>query len=102
MTVFIPKISNAEQRLAKSLKLAGINFKQQVCIRQYCLDFLIANKLVVEISGVYHSNPEMRKKDLKKLEFLESMQFKVLDIPAEQIKTENQDWIDLIKAQLKG
>jgi very-short-patch-repair endonuclease len=63
------KMSDAEHLLAKELKRLGVPFKQQIPVAGYIVDFVIGDKLVVEIEGLQHlTNPEKEVTRLKSIE----------------------------------
>jgi very-short-patch-repair endonuclease len=63
------KMSDAEHLLAKELKRLGVPFKQQIPVAGYIVDFVIGDKLVVEIEGLQHlTNPEKEVIRLKSIE----------------------------------
>ena len=62
-------MSDAEHLLARELKRCSIPFKQQVSIAGYIVDFLIGDRLVVEVEGLQHfTNPEKEVSRLKAIE----------------------------------
>jgi very-short-patch-repair endonuclease len=63
------KMSDAEHLLAMELKRLGVPFKQQIPVAGYVVDFVIGDKLVVEIEGLQHlTNPEKEVARLKSIE----------------------------------
>jgi very-short-patch-repair endonuclease len=69
------KMSDAEHLLAKELKRLGVPFKQQIPVAGYIVDFVIGDKLVVEIEGLQHlTNPE---KEVIRLKSIEQMGYEV-------------------------
>lgn len=72
----------AEDRLWTSLRnkqLANQKFRRQVSIGQYIVDFYSPkNRLVIEVDGGIHRDPEVKTNDISRQEFLESLDLKVL------------------------
>ena len=61
----------------------GITLDLQVAVERYRLDFLVNQRLVVEIDGAaYHSSPEAVAHDRKRDAFLRDEGYEVLRIPA--------------------
>ena len=62
-------ISVQEKMLARELRRLGVPFRQQVPIAGYLVDFLVGEKVVVEVEGLQHYlNPEKEVRRLKKIE----------------------------------
>ncbi len=62
-------ISVQEKMLARELRRLGVPFRQQVPIAGYLVDFLVGEKVVVEVEGLQHYlNPEKEVQRLKKIE----------------------------------
>jgi len=97
-------VSKAERRLAKCLKGAGISFKQQVSISRFTVDFLVEEKLVVEVEGgIYHDNPDRVKRDLTRQDILKAEGYEVLRIPSDIIDTKgkNKSVAELVRLELQ-
>jgi very-short-patch-repair endonuclease len=57
----------------------GYKFKRQVLIAPYIVDFLCAEaRVIVELDGIPHDNPEQRMHDERRDAFLRSQGFRVL------------------------
>ena len=98
------RVSKAEKRLAGCLKGANIEFKQQVPINRFTVDFLVEEKLVVEVEGgIYHDNPDRVKRDLIRQDILKAEGYEVLRIPSDIIDTKgkNKSVAELVKLQLQ-
>ena len=72
--------SRAEDILGKRLQSLRVQYVKQVRIGPYMADFLLPNKIVVEVEGVRHG--ERSERDLQRTNFLEKNGFFVLRIPA--------------------
>jgi len=77
----------------KGSQLAGRKFRRQHSIGKYVLDFYCpAEKLAVELDGVYHFTDEGIAHDNRKTEFLNNLGIRVLRLENETI-FENIDFI---------
>jgi len=72
--------SRAEHALGRLLQKSRVQHVKQVHIGPYMADFLLPNKIVVEVEGVRHG--ERSERDLQRTNFLEKNGFFVLRIPA--------------------
>jgi len=62
-------VSEQERVLARELRRLGVPFRQQVQIAGYVADFLVGERIVVEVEGTQHyRNPEREVQRLKKIE----------------------------------
>jgi very-short-patch-repair endonuclease len=62
-------ISMQEKVLANELRRLRVPFRQQVPIAGYLVDFLVGEKIVIEVEGIQHYlNPEREVQRLKKIE----------------------------------
>ncbi len=72
----------AENKLWSFLRgrqLGGFKFNRQEPIGSYFVDFACRKgKLVIEIDGPSHDEPDARKYDVRRTEFLESQGYRVL------------------------
>ena len=75
--------------MRQALEVAGIDYKQEVKIGPYYLDFLLPDMgIVIECDGVYwHNVPGVREKDRRKDKFLESRGYKVYRFEEDEIKS---------------
>ncbi|WP_019956301.1 endonuclease domain-containing protein [Yoonia vestfoldensis] len=84
-TAFLHSMISAFDLKPKNGLLSGEGLKLhlQVPVSSYRLDFLVDNRLVVEIDGAaYHSSPEAVERDKKRDSFLKEIGYEVLRIPA--------------------
>jgi len=72
--------SRAEHSFGKLLRNANVHYANHVRVGPYTVDFLLPNKIVVEVEGVYHEG--RKEKDMQRTNFLEQNGFFVLRIPA--------------------
>ncbi len=89
----------SELKLAKALKKAGIRFEREAPIKQFTVDFLIDEWLVVEVDGWSHLTSSSQERDRKRQKILESLGFSVVRIPAMDISHHGglKQWINKIK-----
>lgn len=81
------RISKEEKILAWYLNFRKVPFKQQVfLLRKYFVDFLVDNKLVVEVEGKWHRRKDVSERDIKKFTELRLAGYEVLRIPASLIR----------------
>ena len=81
--------TSIEKIMRQALEVAGIDYKQEVKIGPYYLDFLLPDMgIVIECDGVYwHNVPGVREKDRRKDKFLESRGYKVYRFEEDEIKS---------------
>jgi very-short-patch-repair endonuclease len=72
--------SSAEHSFGKLLKRSNVHYADHVRVGPYTVDFLLPQKMVVEVEGIYHEDRGMR--DAQRTDFLEKNGFYVLRIPA--------------------
>ena len=66
------------QRL-RGRQLAGVKFRRQVPIGPYIVDFAcLSKKIIIELDGSQHAEPEHSRRDVKRDLFLEEQGFRVL------------------------
>jgi very-short-patch-repair endonuclease len=94
-------MSGTERRVWYRLRrrnLAGYKFRRQVPIGPYFADFAcMPGRLVVEIDGELHDDPE---RDQRKTDYLETRGWKVLRIPASATDHGLDEVIETISWQL--
>lgn len=79
----------------------GITLDLQVGVEFYRLDFLVNERLVVEIDGAkYHSSPEAMERDQRRDAFLRDRGYEVLRIPAKYPLYIPGEAIDRVRAVL--
>ena len=86
--------------LKKMGKQLGIEFKRQVPVDRYILDFLAPSvKLVIEVDGACHSL--RRTADARRDRVLQRLGYRVLRIDAELVRCNLADAVALIVAALR-
>ena len=94
-------MSGTERRVWYRLRrrnLAGFKFRRQYPIGPYFADFAcLSARLVVEVDGALHEDPE---KDRRKTEYLESQGFRVLRVPASETDQNLDDVMESIWLKL--
>ena len=76
----------------------GLKLSMQVPVARYRLDFLVDDRLVVEVDGAaYHSSPEAIESDQKRDLFLSEKGFEVLRIPAKTTLYSAHEAVVLVK-----
>ncbi len=79
----------------------GIKFRRQHPIGDYIADFLcLTEKLVIEVDGAYHSEPQQQQEDLWRTEFLQDKGYKVIRFTNEEVNTNVKGVIRRIKEEL--
>ncbi len=72
----------AEKKLWSYLRgdqLNGINFRRQHAIGNYIVDFVsIKKKLIIELDGSHHLEPQQQEYDAKRTRYLESVGYRVV------------------------
>ena len=83
------KSTNAESRLWEQLrnrKLNGFKFRRQHPIQNYIADFYCCDKkLVIEVDGAYHHDPEIMENDLIRTKELNDLGVRVIRFTNEQV-----------------
>ncbi len=81
--------TSIEKIMRQALEKAGIEFRQEVKIGPYYLDFLLpSTQAVIECDGDYwHNVPGARRRDRKKDKFLASKGYKVYRFGEDEIKS---------------
>lgn len=81
----------------------GIRFRRQHPIGDYIADFLcVTEKLVIEVDGGYHSEPQQQQEDQWRTEYLQSKGYRVIRFTNEEIDTNVNDVIYKIKEELSN
>ena len=67
-------------------KLADFKFRRQHAINEFIVDFVcLPKKLIVEVDGGYHSNPEIIEADTQRAEILNELGYKVIRFTNEEV-----------------
>ena len=84
-------------------RLRGHKFKRQVPIAPYVVDFLCASvRLVVELDGPPHDDPERRERDTERDAWLTSQGFRVLRLPNDLVTASLPLATDRVTAALEA
>ncbi len=82
-------------------KQLWVKFNRQYIIADYIVDFVcLDRKLIVEVDGGYHSEYEQMEKDVHRTERLERLGFSVLRFSNEEVLTEIEDVLEVIRNEL--
>lgn len=93
-------MTDAESALWSFLKnsFSGVNFLRQHIIGDYIVDFLCRkNKLVIEVDGAYHSEPQQQKADEYRQHWLEQQGYIVLRFTNEEVLNDTENTLCRIK-----
>jgi very-short-patch-repair endonuclease len=87
----------------RQLRKDGYHFRRQSPFERYVLDFVCHDqKIVVELDGSQHGNPENEKRDAERDRFLLGHGYRTVRIPNWWVK-DDPDWVgDFIRKQLSG
>jgi very-short-patch-repair endonuclease len=98
--------TDAEQRLWKALRklsLEGSHFRRQVPIGSYVADFAcLSAKLIIEVDGSQHGEPEGLAKDAERTAWLRSQGFRVLRVWNNDVFSNLDGVLDAVYAELFG
>ena len=82
-------------------KQLGKSFKRQHIIGDYIADFVcLESGLIVELDGGYHQLPEQQMNDELRTEWLEKHGFRVIRFKNEELLTNIDHCLEIIKASL--
>ena len=96
MTVSETILWNALRGLA-----GGYRFRWQHPIGDYIVDFVcLKRKLVIEVDGGYHDQPQQQQEDQWRSDFLEKMGYMVLRFSNEEINNNLEEVLERIKKEL--
>lgn len=83
--------TKAEKLTYEMLADTGLPFQTQVPIRanghSYILDFLLWDKIVLEVDGKYHNTEEQKKRDNQREEILKKCGFQIVRLTNDEIKS---------------
>ena len=96
MTQSETKLWNALRKEIRSYK-----FRRQHPIGDYIADFIcLSYKLVIEVDGGYHNEPQQQQDDLWRTEYLTSKGYKVIRFKNEEVNANILEVIRRIKEEL--
>jgi very-short-patch-repair endonuclease len=88
-------------QLLRNRKLIGSKFRRQVPIGRYVADFYChERKLIVELDGGIHSDPDQQLHDQNRDTFLLSLGLRVLRIPNEELLHTPEKVLDKVRKSL--
>ena len=93
----------AEDKLWQRLRnnQLGSKVRRQHVIDGFIIDFAFLNeKLLIEVDGDYHNDPEQKKYDDSRSEFLQSLGYRILRIANDEVKNQLQGVIERIKTEV--
>jgi very-short-patch-repair endonuclease len=98
--------TGAEEQLWKALKampIAGSHFRRQVPVPPYVADFAcLAARLIIEIDGSQHAEPDGIARDVVRTKALEAQGFRVLRFWNSDVSGNLQPVLDAIYVALYG
>lgn len=87
----------AEKKLRKMLDKKGMPYKQHQFISGFEVDFLIKDKLVVEVDGYIHLKPEKARRDRIKNNLLMNLGYKLVRFTNLEIQNDVRNCINKLK-----
>ena len=88
-------------QLLRNRKLIGCKFRRQVPIGRYVADFFChERRLIVELDGGVHSDPDQQLHDQNRDTFLLSLGLRILRFSNEQVLGAPQEVLDQIRTAL--
>lgn len=97
--------TNAEAIMWKELRneKLGVKFRRQHIIDKYIPDFVcLENKLIVEIDGSIHNIPENIEADLGRTFELESLGYKIIRFPNDEVENSLEKVLNKIKSTIEA
>ena len=94
----------AEAKLWQELRASklGAKFRRQHPIEEYVVDFYcVKQKLIIEVDGGIHNQPEVKEKDRERQVLLKFYGNRFLRFPNEQVLNEIEQVLKTIKENLK-
>ncbi|MFA7446376.1 MAG: class I tRNA ligase family protein, partial [Flavobacteriaceae bacterium] len=83
--------------LLKGKQLEGYKFRRQHIIDNYIVDFVcLSRRLVVEIDGGYHNDPQVKENDKIREDFLKKIGYEVLRFSNDEVLQNIDDVLDKI------
>ena len=97
------EMTESERVLWEALRelKCGFRFRRQHPIGDYIADFVcLKKKLVIEVDGAYHNEPQQQEEDQLRTEFMEKMGYTIIRFKNEEINNNLSEVIKIIKEQL--
>ena len=87
-----------ERIVAEQLRYNHIPFEQSVVIGGREVDFVIADKIILEVDGILHKDPDIQKRDAKKSKMLSDIGYRIfLRYSAKELRESTNNLINLVK-----
>lgn len=100
------ELTPAEKKLWAYLrgnKLNGVSFRRQHAIGEYITDFVsIKKKLVIELDGGHHLEPQEKEYDAERTQYLESVGYKVIRFWNSQVEMDVEGVVRAIENVIKN
>ncbi len=88
-----------EKRLWEALRKTHLPFRRQAPIGRYIADFVCHQaRLIIEVDGFWHENPEARLRDAKRDAWLASQGYRVIRLRNQQVM---DDTLAIVEAILR-
>lgn len=89
--------------LLRDRRFAGFKFRKQVPLGDYVVDFVcFGSKLILELDGSQHAEPEQAKFDAERTQYLEAAGFRVARIWCGDLFKDREGAMELIWNALHG
>ena len=89
--------------LLRDRRLSGYKFRRQVPLGDYVVDFAsYGSKLVFELDGSQHAEPEQAAFDVKRTAYLEAAGFRVVRVWTSELFCEREAVFETILNALEG
>ena len=90
----------AERMLWAALRKLGANYRRQVPIGRFIVDFAhLDSKLLIEIDGYFHSGPEAAEKDAARTAWLVAEGFRVIRFNERAVRDDLPSVVERIVAE---
>jgi very-short-patch-repair endonuclease len=88
--------------LWEEVRKLNLNIRRQVPIGAYIADFAShAARLVIEIDGPHHDEPDARKRDAARTAWLKDVGYRVIRFPENLVRNDLYTVVEKIVAELK-
>jgi very-short-patch-repair endonuclease len=89
-------------RYLRAKRFAGFKFRRQHRIGSYYADFCcIERRLIIELDGSQHAEPEVETRDADRTAYLREQGYRVIRFWNEQVKRETNEVLEAIYAALR-
>ena len=95
--------SRLQNNAEEALEALGLKFEAEACIKNYYVDFLVENDIIVEVMGPIHflAGNQMVKRDQFKLEYLKSFGYKVVVLRWDDLPPHLDQRCEILKRKLE-